>query len=95
MKGNWPQLAQSRFWLHCFQILIRNKRKLASAGPKLSPQSPQPPQPSKPERLHHREQLKPPIRPTLWPEESFLPKTKTNKNKRHVSRNHGVAKGIP
>ena len=32
MKGNWPRLAQSRFWLICFQIQIGNKVKLASAG---------------------------------------------------------------
>ena len=32
MKGNWLRPPQSRFWLVCYQILIRNKRKLASAG---------------------------------------------------------------
>ena len=32
MKGNWLQLAQSRFWLICYQIIIGNERKLASAG---------------------------------------------------------------
>ena len=32
MKGNWPQLAQSIFWLICNQILKGNERKLASAG---------------------------------------------------------------
>ena len=32
VKGNRPRLAQSTFWLICLQILIRNKRKLASAG---------------------------------------------------------------
>ena len=32
MKGNWPRLAQSRFCLICYWILIGNKRQLASAG---------------------------------------------------------------
>ena len=33
MKGNWPRQAQSRFCWICYQILIRNTRKLVSAGP--------------------------------------------------------------
>ena len=32
MKGNWRRLAQGRFWLICYQILIGNEWKLASAG---------------------------------------------------------------
>ena len=35
MEGNWPGLAQSRFWLLCNQILIENERKLAWAGSEL------------------------------------------------------------
>ena len=31
MKGNWPRLAQSRFWLICYSILLGSERKLASA----------------------------------------------------------------
>ena len=31
MKGNLHRLAQSRFWLICYQILIGNARKLAWA----------------------------------------------------------------
>ena len=31
-EQHWPQLAQSRFWLICYWILIGNGRKLASAG---------------------------------------------------------------
>ena len=32
MKLRWPRQGQSRFWLICYQIQMRNERKLASTG---------------------------------------------------------------